>query len=138
MKNRIILAAVGALSVVAGSAACPQTGSWVSSADPSSAKLTVDGQPQPVQGTPSCTQSGNDQIIQVGSQIDVQLLANGSEVLSVGLHTGAVNLQYFKGGYGPGNASFTKAGNTYTITGNISGSGLNGALKPFELEVTCP
>jgi ipoprotein LpqH len=74
----------------------------------------------------------------VGSQINVQLNRDGSNVTAVGINTAAVHLQYYKGGYDQGHASATKAGNTYTITGNITGGGLNGALKPFELDVTCP
>ncbi|BBZ43690.1 lipoprotein LpqH [Mycobacterium parmense] len=137
MKHRFVLAAVGALTAAA-STACPQTGNWVSSADAGTVQLTVDGQRQAVQGAVSCTDAGNSStVINVGSQIEAEVFGTGN-VTSVGLHTDAVNLQYFKGGYGPGDASATVAGKTYTITGHITGSGLNGALKPFELDVTCP
>jgi hypothetical protein len=115
MQNRII-ATLGALGVVAGSAACLQ-GSWVSSADPGSAKLTVDGQSQPLQGTLSCVDSGHSSTsILVGSQVNAQVFNDGN-VVAVGFNTGALNLQYYKGGYGPGNASASVAGKTYTITG---------------------
>jgi len=140
MKNRFVLAAGGALIVVAGSLACSATGRWVSSADPSAVQLTVDGQPQAVQGAVTCnpTHVGDHQIILVGSQINVELSGDASQVFSVGIHTDTVNLQYFKSGYDGGHASGTRTDSTYDITGNITGSGLNGALKPFELNVTCP
>jgi Mycobacterium 19 kDa lipoprotein antigen len=137
MKHRFLLAAVGSITVIAGSTACPTTGGWVSSADPNAVHLTVDGQPQAVQGALTCP-TANSQTLSVGSQIDIAFTPDGSQVGNVGINTPGEHLQYFKGGYGPGDASVTRAGNTYKITGNITGSSLNGALKPFELDVTCP
>jgi hypothetical protein len=135
-----LVAAAVALAVIAGSAASPQTGRWVSAADPGGVQLTVDGEPQPVDGAITCkpTHVGDAQIILVGSQVDVELNRDGSNVTSVGLHTPAVNLQWYKSGYDNGHAAATVAGSTYTVTGAITGTGLNGALKPFELDVTCP
>jgi hypothetical protein len=113
-------------------------GSWVSSANAGAVQLTVDGQPQAVPGAVSCTDAGNSSmVINVGSQIDAQVFDTGN-VVAVGIRTDAANLQYYKNGYDNGHASATVAGKTYTITGNITGSGLNGALKSFELDVTCP
>lgn len=137
MKHRYVLAALGALTVITGLTAS-HTGIWLSSADPGAVRLTVDGQPQAVQGAVNCTDTHTSAtIIDVGSQISAQVFDNGN-VPFVNINTGAVNLQYDKGGYGPGNASATVAGKSYTITGNMTGSDLNGVLKSFELDVTCP
>jgi len=150
-KHQCLAAAVIALTVVVGLPACsknvnstPSASSGspsASSGSPSAAQLTVDGQAQPVQGAVTCTPTGvgNGLIIAVGTQIRVEMTSDTSSVMSVGLGTvNGVALQYYKGGYDTGSASAIKDGNTYKVTGNITGTGLNGALKPYELDVTCP
>lgn len=139
-KRRLLAVAVGAVAALACSTAYPPTGGWVSSADPGAVQLTVDDQPEAVEGAITCkpTQVGTALTILVGSQVDVELNSDGSNVTSVGLHTPTVNLQWYKSGYDNGHASATSAGNAYTVTGAITGTGLNGALKAFELDVTCP
>ena len=67
---------------------------------------------------------------------------DASKVTSVGLgNVSGVSLGYTEGAPG-GNASATKDGKTYMITGTATGVDMSNPMqpmtKPFEISVTCP
>lgn len=107
------------------------------------AKVTVDGQPRPVDGAVVCSTNDGKFSIAIGEVITgviVGLEPDASKVRSVGL--GDVNgvVLSFTDGV-PGNtATATKNGNTYTVTGTASGADAAGqqVSKPFEVVATCP
>jgi lipoprotein LpqH len=109
------------------------------------AKVTIDGQPQDVQGTVACTTAAGNFSIAVGNPgtgIGIVMAEDGSKVNSVGLGSvNGVSLGYTEGAPG-GNASATKDGKTYTITGTATGVDMANPMqpltKPFEISVTCP
>jgi ipoprotein LpqH len=164
--KRELLIAVAAATIVAGVAACSSgnkasgpsssatspsaaassssaTASTTASVAPGSAKVTVDGQPQNVGGPVVCSTTDGKFSIAVGdvmTGVIAGLEPDGSVVHNVGL--GAVNgvVMSFTEGVPGENASATKTGNTYQITGTASG--VDGAgkqvHKPFEVDATCP
>jgi ipoprotein LpqH len=110
-------------------------------------KVIIDGKDQNVSdGAVVCTKIGTEVSITIGgagSGINARVTdANPPEVKSVGL--GSVNgvaLAYMAG-TGQGNATATKNGNGYKITGNATGVDVANPTtpvkKPFEINVTCP
>ncbi len=109
-----------------------------------SSKVIIDGQDQNVQGTTICTKAGGNISIAVGGNqtgISVVLAdANPLGVKAVQLgNVNGVTLQYAQGGQG--NASATKDGNTYKVTGTATGIDMANPTqpvnKPFEIDATC-
>ncbi|MDH6243528.1 lipoprotein LpqH [Mycobacterium sp. OTB74] len=111
------------------------------------AKVTVDGQPQDVAGSIGCTTSGGNVVIGIGNAsggLGATLTdADPPVVKAVGLgNVGGTALAYAEGV--PGNeATATRDGKTYKITGTISAVDMSNptagpAKKSFEMEVTCP
>jgi lipoprotein LpqH len=108
------------------------------------AKVTIDGKDQNVQGATICTKAGGNVSIAVGgptSGISV-VLADATPPTVKAVQLGNVNgvtLQYAQGGQG--NASATKDGNTYKVTGTATGTDMANPMqpvsKPFEIDVTC-
>lgn len=147
----------GAAMVIAGLAGCSSndgssesstTSSNTASATsaPSSAKVTIDGQDQEIQGTVACTSMGGNVNIAIGQATTgigaVVTEADPPAVQSVGLgNVNGVTLG-FQQGTGQGNAEVEKDDKTYNIKGNATGIDMANPLqpvtKPFEIEVTCP
>ncbi|KZS68329.1 hypothetical protein A4G26_08020 [Mycobacterium kansasii] len=164
--KRELLIAVGAATIVAGVAGCsndnksgPSSSSATSSSAASSStaaptssstpaasgetKVIIGGQPQNVSGPVVCSTNAGRFSIAVGDMatgIIVGLEPDGSVVHSAGLGTVDGVVMSFTEGVPDENASATKAGNSYHITGVASGVDNAGQQvhKPFEVDVTCP
>lgn len=110
------------------------------------AKVSIDGQEQTVEGTVVCTAMGGNVQIAIGNAtqgIGAQVSeGDNPTVKQVGLgNVNGVALGYAEGAPG-GEATATKDGNTYTITGTATGVDMANPMqpltKPFEIKVTCP
>lgn len=107
-------------------------------------KVIIDGKDQNVQGTTICSKAGGNVSIAVGGNttgISV-VLGDASPPTVKAVQLGNVNgvtLQYAQGSQG--NASATKDGNTYKVTGTASGVDMANPTqqvnKPFEIDATC-
>ncbi len=100
-----------------------------------------------VQGQVVCATAGGNLNIAIGEAttgIAAVLSADASSVQSVGLgNVNGVTLGYTAGVPGGGaNATATKDGNTYKISGTATGVDMANPMqpvtKPFEIQVTCP
>ena len=161
MKREILVGAAGAAIVVAGLAGCSSNKSNTSSSTSSSAvtasasassgagtaKVTIDGQDQNVQGTVACTTAGGNVNIAIGNAATgigaVLSDADPPVVHSVGLgNVNGVTLGYSDAAPSQGGAQATKNGNSYTIKGTATGVDMANPMqpvnKPFEVDVTCP
>jgi ipoprotein LpqH len=162
-----LLIAVAAATIVAGVAACSSgnkaSGPSSSSATASSsttasssatassstpaaagpAQVTIGGQPQNVSGAVVCSTTDGKFSIAVGDMVTgiiVGLEPDASVVHNAGLGTVDGVVMSFTEGVPGENATATKTGNTYKITGTASGVDNAGQQvhKPFEVNVTCP
>ena len=157
MKRSVTVAAAGLAIVVVGLSGCSSdkksstsassngTSAAVSNGS-STAKVTIDGKDQTVQGTVACTSAAGTVNIAIGGAqtgIGVVLTdANPPSVKSVGLgNVNGVTLGYTPG-TGQGNAKATKDGSNYKISGTATGVDMANPMqpvnKPFEIDVTCP
>ncbi|WP_231584644.1 lipoprotein LpqH [Mycobacterium haemophilum] len=162
-----LLVAVGAITIVAGAAGCsggsqapaPSSRTTTSSSATTSsgpttvssstaaaaageAKVTIGGQPQNVSGPVVCSTTNGKFSIAIGDMITgviVGLEPDASVVHNAGLGTIDGVVMAFTEGVPGENASATKNGNTYQITGTASGVDNAGQQvhKPFEIEATC-
>lgn len=159
-----MIAAAGTAIVLAGLAGCSSAktsdstamseGSAVSpvsepaasaSTASGTAKVTIDGQPTQLQGQVACAVAAGNLNIGIGEQttgVAVVMAQDASRVTSVGLgNVNGVVLGFQQGAPG-GNASATRDGNNYTITGNATGVDMANPMqpmtKPFTIEVSCP
>jgi lipoprotein LpqH len=107
--------------------------------------VSIDGKNQNVTGSVVCTTAGGNVNIAIGGAATgiaaVLTDANPPEVKSVGLgNVNGVTLAYTSG-TGQGNASATKTGSSYKISGNATGVDMANPMqpvnKPFEINVTC-
>ena len=156
MKRSVTVAAAGLAIVVVGLSGCSSdkktssvssNGTTVAASSGSStAKVTIDGKDQTVQGTVACTSAaGNFNIAIGGAQTGIGVVltdASPPSVKSVGLgNVNGVTLGYTPG-TGQGNASATKDGSKYKISGTATGVDMANPMqpvnKPFEIDVTCP
>jgi ipoprotein LpqH len=161
--KRELLIAVAAAAVVAGcangnnasgpssSSATPSSSATLSSPAPSTstpgaagpAQVTIGGQPQNVSGPIVCATNNGKFSIAVGDMmtgIIVGFEPDASAVHNAGLGTVDGVVMSFTEGVPGENATATKTGNSYKITGIASGTDNAGAQvhKPFEVNVTCP
>jgi lipoprotein LpqH len=129
----------------ASSAATSATDAVKGNPAPGEAQVTIDGQDQNVTGTVVCTAMGGNYNIAIGeaaTAIAVVMTEDAAKVTSVGL--GNVNgiMLGFQDGAPGGNASATKDGSTYKVTGTATGVDMANptqpVTKPFEIAVTCP
>jgi lipoprotein LpqH len=113
---------------------------------PGAATVSIDGQDQNVGGSVVCSNMAGNIQIAIGDAtggIGAQLSeADPPVVKQVGLgNVGGTVLGYTAGVPG-GEASATKDGSTYKITGKATGVDLANPMqpltKPFEIAVTCP
>jgi lipoprotein LpqH len=154
VKRSVTVAAAGLAIVVVGLSGCSSdkksssvtsNGSTVAASSGSStAKVTIDGKDQTVQGTVACTSAaGNVNIAIGGAQTGIGVVltdASPPVVKSVGL--GNVNGVTLGVGGTTGKASATKDGSNYKISGTATGVDMANPMqpvnKPFEIDVTCP
>jgi ipoprotein LpqH len=165
MKRELLLASA-AVTIIAGVVGCssgnkasgPSSSSATSSGAATSssaassstpaaaggdAKVSIDGQPQNVGGPVVCATNSGKFSIAIGEAVTgviVALEPDASVVHNVGL--GMVNgvvLSFTEGAPG-NNASATKNGNTYHVTGTATGvdNGGQQVSKPFTIDATCP
>jgi lipoprotein LpqH len=145
-------------ATIAGGAGCangkkasgPSSSSQTSSSTTSSSaaaagpvQVTIGGQPQHVSGQVVCATNNGKFSIAVGDMatgIIIGLEPDASVVRDAGLGTVDGVVMNFTEGVPGENATATKTGNTYKITGVASGTDATGAQvhKPFEVSVTCP
>ncbi|WP_026256549.1 lipoprotein LpqH [Mycobacterium sp. 155] len=112
----------------------------------SATAVLIDGQNQNVSGPVTCTAVESDINVTIGDSASGigAVVSNDSppNVHSVGLGTvNGMALGYADAAAGHGDASATKTGNTYKITGNAVGfdtSTQKQVTKSFELDFTCP
>jgi lipoprotein LpqH len=150
VKRELTIAVAGAAILAAGIAGCSSNkGSTVSGGGATAStggttKVIIDGKDQNVQGNTLCTKAGGNVSIAVGGNntgISVVLNdANPPGVKAVQLgNVNGVTLQYAQGGQG--NASATKDGNTYKVTGTATGVDMANPMqpvnKPFEIDASC-
>ena len=169
MKRGLVVTVAGAAVLVAGLSGCSKdekkadstttakatssaaattsaAGSPSATAGAGSAKVTIDGQPQNVEGQVVCATAGGNLNIAIGAAmtgIAAVLSADASTVQSVGLgNVNGVTLGYTQGVPGGSGATATKDGNTYKISGTATGVDMANPMtpvtKPFEIQVTCP
>jgi ipoprotein LpqH len=161
VKRSVTVAAAATAIVVVGLSGCSSNKSSTSSSSSSSnqtsaaaagssgtsvAKVTIDGKEQNVQGTVACTSAaGNINIAIGGAQTGIGVVltdASPPAVKSVGLgNVNGVVLGYTPG-TGQGNASATKDGSKYKVSGTATGVDMANPMQPvnksFEIDVTCP
>jgi ipoprotein LpqH len=147
--KRELLIVVGAATIAAaGVAGCSHGNRTSGPASITKASATVDGEPQNVDGPVVCsTTDGRFSISFSGKAggFSVDLAQDASVVHSVELgRINNVNLSYKEGMPGE-NATATKDGNYYKITGMAFGATVNWrqphakvVRRPFEIDVTCP
>ena len=166
MKRGFVVAVAGAAVLVAGVSGCskdekktesttaassPAATATTSAAEPPSAgagtaKVTIDGQPQNINGQVVCATAGGNYNIAIGEAatgIAIVMSEDASTVQSVGLgNVNGVTLGYTAGVPGGANATATKDGNNIKVTGTATGVDMANPMqpvnKPFEIEVTCP
>ena len=162
MKRSVTVAAAATAIVVVGLSGCSSNKSTTSSSGssssagsaavtgpggtPAAAKVSIDGKDQNVGGTVACTTAAGSVNIAIGAASTgigaVLTDANPPAVKSVGLgNVNGVVLGYTPG-TGQGNATATKDGSTYKISGTATGVDMSNPMqpvnKPFEIDVTCP
>jgi ipoprotein LpqH len=138
MKRKLSIAATAA-TVVAG-VAMAMSGT-PAAADPP--QVTVGGKPLNVSGPVECSTTNGKFSIAIGEAITgviIGLEPNASAVHNAGFGTVDGVVMSFTEGVPGDNASATKTGNTYKITGTASGVDNAGQQvhRPFEVNVTCP
>ena len=130
-----------------GSSGTSRTSGATASSGASTAKVTIDGKDQNVQGTVACNTAAGTVNIAVGGNAAgigaVLTDASPPVVKSVGLgNVNGVTLGYTPGVPGAGKADATKDGNKYKISGTATGVDMANPMqpvnKPFEIDVTCP
>ncbi|BBX75470.1 lipoprotein LpqH [Mycobacterium shinjukuense] len=156
MKRGLTVAVAGAAILVVGLSGCSSnkstTGGGTTTAGGTTAspaaggpKVIIDGKDQNVTGSVVCTTAAGNVNIAIGGAATgiaaVLTDTNPPEVKSVGLgNVNGVTLGYTSG-TGQGNATATKNGNTYKITGTATGvdmaNPMSPVTKPFEIDVTC-
>jgi lipoprotein LpqH len=155
VKRGLTVAVAGAAILAAGISGCssnkPTTSGTVNGtsfsvatgANAAPPTVTIDGKNQNVSGQTVCTtMSGLTTIAVGGAATGISaVLTSDNTVKSVGLgNVNGVTLAYAQGS-GQGNASATKNGNSYKITGTATGADMANPTapvsKPFEIDVTC-
>ena len=161
MKRSVTVAAAATAIVVVGLSGCSSdkksssgssggssagSGATASSGS-STAKVTIDGKDQNIQGMVACTTAAGSVNIAIGGAAAgigaVLTDASPPAVKSVGLgNVNGVTLGYTPGVPGAANASATKDGSKYKISGTATGVDMANPMQPvnksFEIDVTCP
>ena len=148
MNRGLVVALAGAAIVVAGIAGCSSkkscSGGACVSGGNGTAKVTVDGKDQSVSGKVVCGTMGNTVTMSVGdptatSYATAQVTTDNPPKVNT-VHVGAANSPGMTMGPGVGDATATKDGNTYKLTGHIQDMSNPMAMqtKPFDMEIGCP
>lgn len=158
MKRSVTLAATAAAIVAVGLSGCSgdkkssessssnSTNGVSASSGSSTAKVSIDGKDQKIEGTVACTTAAGNVNIAIGAASTgigaVLTDASPPSVKSVGLgNVNGVTLGYTPG-TGQGNATASKDGSKYKISGTATGVDMANPMqpvsKPFEIDVTCP
>jgi lipoprotein LpqH len=148
MKRVLTIAIAGAAIVAAGISGCSDNKTTTSGSTGGGGgagpTVTIDGKNQNVTGSVACSTVGGTVNIAIGGSATgigaVLTDGNPPTVKSVGLgNVNGVTLAYAPGG--AGNASATKNGNSYKITGTATGIDMANPMQPvnksFEIDVTC-
>jgi ipoprotein LpqH len=153
MKRELLIAVAATVITAAGcsggnkasgpSSSSATTSSSTPAAAAGPAHVTIGGQPQNVSGPVVCSTTDGKFSIALGDMatgIIVGLEPDASAVHNAGLGTVDGVVMSFTEGVPGENATATKSGNTYKITGTASGVDNAGRQvhKPFEVNVTCP
>ncbi len=165
MKQSLLVAVGGAAIVVAGLAGCSSgdkssSGSSSSSSSESSSSsssaasssaaasggttVTIDGQPKDVGGSVVCASMGGNVNVAIGEAMTgiAAVISDGDSPTVTSVALGNVNGTTLAVGAGQGDATATKDGKSYKITGNAVGIDMANPMqptkKPFELDFTCP
>ena len=151
MKRGLTAAVAGAAILAAGISGCSSnkgttaSGGGVTASTNGSTTVIIDGKNQNVTGSVVCSTAGGNTTIAIGGAATgigaVLTDANPPGVKSVGLgNVNGVTLTYAQGS-GQGNASATKNGNSYKITGTATGVDMANPTQPvsksFEIDATC-
>jgi len=158
VKRQLTVAVAGAAILAAGISGCSSnksstsgsgggssTSASVSAGGAAGTKVTIDGKDQNVTGSVVCSNAGGTINIAIGGAATgiAAVLSDGNppQVKSVALgNVNGVTLGYTPGA-GQGNASATKNGTSYKITGSATGIDMANPMqpvnKPFEIDVTC-
>jgi ipoprotein LpqH len=151
VKRGFVVAVAGVAIVVAGMAGCSSnkacSGGTCVSGGTGSAKVTVDGQDQSVSGKIACGTQGNTVSMTVGdptaqNAVTAQVTTDNPPVVNT-VHIGGASGQGLTMGPGMGDATATKDGNTYKITGHVGAVDMSNPMagvqtKPFTMEISCP
>ncbi|MDT5336784.1 MAG: ipoprotein LpqH [Mycobacterium sp.] len=166
MKQSLLVAIGGTAIVVAGLAGC-SSGDKSSSGSSSSSKsesssssssvasstaeaggggttVTIDGKPKDVGGTVVCASMGGNVNVAIGEAMTgiAAVITEGDSPTVTSVALGNVDGITLAVGGGQGDATATKDGKSYKITGNAYGvdmaNPMQPAKKPFELDFTCP
>jgi len=149
MNRGVVVALGGAAIIVAGLSGCSSDKASVGSADKASASVKIDGADQPVSGSVVCATQGGNFVITIGDAtkptqvVSVTMSSCDSPQVSVVAlgNVGGTVLGFAKGAPG-GEASVTKDGSSYTVTGKATGIDATNPIapvtKPFEIKATCP
>ncbi|TPG28263.1 lipoprotein LpqH [Mycolicibacterium hodleri] len=165
MKQSLLVAVGSAAIVVAGLAGCSsgdksssgssQSSSSSESSSSSSAasssaeasagtKVTIDGQSKDVGGSIVCSTMGGNVNVAIGEAMTgiAAVISDGDSPTVTSVALGNVNGITLAVGGGQGDATATKDGKSYKITGNAVGIDMANPMqptkKPFELDFTCP
>ena len=152
MKRELAIAVAGAAVLVAGISGCSSNKPATSSGGASTSAgagggptVIIDGKNQNVSGSVVCSNAGGSIDIAIGgAATGIAAVLSGDnppQVKSVGLgNVNGVTLAYAPGS-GQGNASATKDGSGYKITGTATGIDTANPMQPvnksFEIDVTC-
>lgn len=161
MKRGIVLALAGAATLAAGMSGCSSDKSTKSesgaastsasvsehaSSGASEAKVSIDGKDQNISGTTTCAAAAGQVSIAIGgSATGIGVILTDAEppgVTSVALgNVNGVTLAYAQGA-GQGDATATKDGKSYHVTGTATGVDMANPMepvkKPFQIDATCP
>jgi lipoprotein LpqH len=150
VKRGFVVTVTGAAIVAAGLAGCSSNkasnGSSTAATGNGSAKVTIDGKDQTVSGKIACVTTGNQVSIQLGDPSGglqaVLTTDNPPKVNAVQL--GKVSGQVLQYAPGAGDATATRDGNNYKISGHaLGGVDMSNPMagpvsKAFNIDVTCP
>ena len=150
MKRELTVAVAGAAIVAASVSGCSSNkvttsaSGGTSGSAAASTRVIIDGKNQYVNGEVACRARDGNVNIAIGGPASgvIVVLTDGNppKVMSANLgEFNGVDLAY-TADTGQGNASATKNGKTYKITGTATGSSnpAQPLTRPFEIDVACP
>ena len=152
MKRGFVVGVAGVAIVVAGLAGCSSnktsTSNGTAASGTGKAKVTIDGKDQTSLAASVASRRATPSIIAIGDASGglgaVLTTGDSPTVKSVALGNMGGQMLAYTRRTGQGDATVTKDGKTYKITGHaISGVDMSNPMagpqtQPFEIEVTCP